>query len=288
MTKLESKATYEDNCTAIITDSKRITSEDTDEVRQIILRIDDPSFGYTEGQSIGILIPGPHEFGNKYHHRRYSIANAQNVSDDKTLALELLVRRCFYIDEISGEEYPGIASNYLCNANPGDSILVTGPYHSPFKVPSDPSSNMVLIGTGTGIAPFRGIIQHLYKKYGDWKGKVRLFYGAKTGLDMLYMNDLNNDLTNYYDKDTFEAFNAIGHNYFSTADEALEQSLEEKAKDVWSLINEPSTFVLLAGMGKIVEKLNAVMAKAAGSEQEWERTKQRLVNEGRWSELIYR
>ncbi len=288
MTKLESKDTFEDHITAIITDSKRITSKDTYEVRQIMLRIENPSFGYTEGQSIGILIPGPHEFGNEYHHRRYSIASSKNASDDGTLELELLVRRCFYIDEISGEEYPGIASNYLCNAKPGDNILVTGPYHSPFKVPSDPNSNLVLIGTGTGIAPFRGIIQHLYKQFGEWKGKVRLFYGAKTGLDMLYMNDLNNDLTNYYDKKTFEAFNAIGHHYFSTADEALERSLQEKAEEALSLIKEPSTYVLLAGLGKIVERLDTVMAKAAGSEAEWEKTKQRLVNEGRWSELIYR
>ena len=114
MADTELEAAIDNNCKAVITDSKRITPESTDEVRQIVLRIDDPSFRYIEGQSIGILIPGPHEFGNKYHHRRYSIANARKATNDEGLEIELLVRRCFYIDEVSGEQYPGVASNFLC------------------------------------------------------------------------------------------------------------------------------------------------------------------------------
>ena len=45
------------------------------------------------------------------------------------------MRRCFYIDDISGEKYPGIASNFLCDAEAGGRITITGPYRSPFKIP---------------------------------------------------------------------------------------------------------------------------------------------------------
>ena len=38
---------------------------------------------------------------------------------------------------------------------------------------------------------------------------MRLFYGAQSGLEMLYMNDKQNDFVNYYDEDTFKAFAAV-------------------------------------------------------------------------------
>ena len=275
------------DCKAVIVESKRITPRETDEVRHIVIRVDDPSFRYLEGQSIGVLIPGPHAFGNKTHHRRYSIANSRRIGDDQGIELDLLVRRCFYIDEISGEQYPGVASNFLCDAGPGDEITITGPYRSPFAIPTDTSSNLVMIGTGTGIAPFRAFIQQIYQRHGSWKGKIRLFYGAKTGMDMLYMNDINDDLSNYYDKDTFEAFQAVSKRALSDANDALEQSLEANSAEAWSLIQDPATYVLVAGLGNIAQKLDKVMSKAAGSDDAWLKTKQHMIDAGRWSELIY-
>jgi len=59
---------------AVVTDSVRISREDLDEVRRIRMRVEDPSFRVGVGQSIGIVVPGPHPFGNQYHMRRYSIA----------------------------------------------------------------------------------------------------------------------------------------------------------------------------------------------------------------------
>ena len=41
----------------------------------------------------------------------------------------ICVRRCFYIDDVSGARYPGVSPNYLCEARPGDLITITGPGH---------------------------------------------------------------------------------------------------------------------------------------------------------------
>ena len=38
---------------------------------------------YIEGQSIGVLVPGPHDFGEAYHFRLYSIASPRNGEDGK-------------------------------------------------------------------------------------------------------------------------------------------------------------------------------------------------------------
>ena len=65
---------------AVVTDSIRISREDLDEVRRIRLRIDDPSFHFSVGQSVGVVAPGPHPFGNRYHMRRYSIAGEASTA----------------------------------------------------------------------------------------------------------------------------------------------------------------------------------------------------------------
>jgi ferredoxin--NADP+ reductase len=272
---------------AFIKESRRITPERSEEVRHIILQVADPAFQFVEGQSIGVLVPGPHPFGNPYHVRRYSIANARSIPVDTGVELDLLVRRCFYIDEVSGERYPGIASNYLCDAKPGASLTISGPYISPFKMPLDNRANLLMIGTGTGIAPFRAFAQLIYERRGDWRGQVRLYYGGRSGLDLMYTNDETTDLANYYDEKTFKAFRALGTRPLMTSSQALERGLADNAEDALHLISEPNTHVFLSGLGKIAAVFDKVMAERVGSSQEWTAMKEKMIDDGRWSELIY-
>ncbi len=134
-------------CTAKLLKSERITPKTEGEVRHLVLELPEGDFDFVEGQSIGVLVPGPHEFGNAYHFRLYSIASSRKGDDGKCNSISICVRRCFYIDEISGERFPGIASNYLCDAKPGDPIRIAGPYGAHFNIPTDPSVNLLMIGT---------------------------------------------------------------------------------------------------------------------------------------------
>ena len=247
----------------------------------------DPAFQFVEGQSIGVVVPGPHPFGNPYHVRRYSIANARTIPLDSGIALDLLVRRCFYIDEVSGERYPGIASNYLCDAKPGAPLTISGPYLSPFKMPLDNRANLLMIGTGTGIAPFRAFAQLIYERRGDWKGQVRLYYGGRSGLDLMYTNDETSDLANYYDDKTFKAFRALGTRPLMSSSQALERGLSDNADEALHLIKEPTTHVFISGLGKIAAVFDKVMAERVGSSEDWKAIKKKMIDDGRWSELIY-
>lgn len=285
MTDSEFQPDLSETTEAVVVSTRRVTAEDTDEVRQIHLRIDEPAFYFLEGQNIGVLVPGPHAFGNKTHHRYYTIANAK--AEEGGVELELLVRRCFYIDEVSGEQYAGVASNYLCDAREGDRITLTGPHRSPFRIPADPGSNLLMLGTGTGIAPFRAFLRRIYEEHKGWQGKVRLYYGARTGTEMLYMNDLNGDLTNYLDEKTFKAIQSLRQGILDDEADALGQGIEENAAEVWKLAQDDKTRVYLAGMKKIADALDQAMEKAAGSAERWQSVKRRLVEEGRWSELTY-
>lgn len=275
--------TYE----AVVKQNTRITSEKTDEVRHLVIQVTDPAFQFVEGQSIGVIVPGPHEFGNPYHLRRYSIANARNVPLAEGVDIDLVVRRCFYLDEVSGEQFPGIASNYLCDAKNGARITISGPYLSPFKIPLDDRANMLMVGTGTGIAPFRAFAQLIYERRGGWHGQVRLFYGGRTGLDLMYTNDEVTNLTDYYDDKTFKAFKALGTRPLMSSSQALEHGLKENAEEAWGLIRQPNTFVYISGLGKIATVFDRVMADKAGGAEAWKSIKTGLIDEGRWFELIY-
>ena len=272
---------------AVIKSTRRITDENTVEVRELELHVADPSFRYVEGQSVAVVVPGPHEFGNPYHIRRYTIANPREQRTYEGVDFTLLVRRCSYVDEYSGERYPDVASNFLCDAKVGDSITILGPYPSPFKITADETCNLLMIGTGTGIAPFRAFIKHIYDQRGGWKGDVRLFYGAETGLDLLYLNDVDDDLTNYLNRETFEVIQAVAVRPMTSADKALERGLADNAADVWAMISQPNTHVFLGGLDKVATAMDAAMADTAGSAEQWEKTKQRLVDDERWSELLY-
>lgn len=272
---------------AVVSESTRITPETADEVRQITLQIDDPAFRYREGQNIGVVIPGPHPHGRGDFSRRYSITSERPDYVDEILELSILVRRCFYIDEVNGEKYPGIASNYICDRKPGDKLTLTGPYSSPFKMPSDKSANLLMISTGTGIAPFRSFIRQIYKQHGDWQGKVRLFYGATSGMDLLYMNDINSDISNYYDEETFQAFNGLAERPLAKEEEGLEHSLRDNAEEIWSLMQEPNSYVYLAGLEKVYEVFCNEMEKLAGSKEAWKQLSEQMHRNGKLSTLLY-
>jgi ferredoxin--NADP+ reductase len=274
--------------TATLLASERITPPDAEaEVRHIVLQLPVRDFDYVEGQSIGVLVPGPHEFGNPYHLRLYSIASPRLGENGNQKSISICVRRCFYVDSVNGEQYPGVASNFLCDAKPGAKIQITGPYGAHFSVPPDDTSNMLMVGVGTGIAPFRAFVRHIYQERGGWKGKVRLFYGAKTGVELLYFNDLKKDLALYYDEKSFRAFEALSPRPAFDAPPALDRLLIDNAREIWGMIRDAKTYVYVAGLTGAEEKFEKAMIAIAGSKQTWSSAKQELVKTGRYAELLY-
>ena len=271
---------------ATILQSVRLTPPDTEEVRELLLEVERPGFEFKVDQSFGVLVDAPGDFGNQYHHRLYSVADLPAKSNGKQ-QLTMLVKRCSYIDEFSGEMHKGIASNYLCDRKPGDRISITGPHRLPFVVPEDKTANLILIGMGTGIAPFRAFIKNIYKNVGDWQGKVRLFYGARSGLELLYLNDQDGDLTNYYDEATFKAFHAISPRPHWSDPIALDAAIEARAAEIIEMLSQANTYIYVAGYEQILGMLNKAFANILGSKEKWETRKAELVAGNKWAEIIY-
>ncbi|MFY0671835.1 MAG: ferredoxin-NADP reductase [Bacteroidia bacterium] len=282
LSDLENKKTN----TAIIVNSIRLTPNTTDEIREITLELNASGFQPKVNQSIGVLINHESEFGNSYHHRIYTIADMPNYLNDK-VQLNILVKRCFDVDEFSGERHPGIASNYLCDSSIGSQVNITGPHELPFEVPNDKSTDLILVGMGTGIAPFKALVKTIYNEVKNWQGKIRLFYGAKSGLELLYLNDQDGDLTQYYDETTFKAFKAISPRPHMNDPIALDHAIEDRAAEILEMLNKLNTRIYVAGYKAIEEKLEKAFSNIMGSNEAWKTRKAELVAGNKWQEIIY-
>jgi len=272
---------------ATVVSNERITPPGDAEVRHLVLEVSGERLEYVEGQSVAVILQGPPEFGSPRHLRLYSIASPRNGEAGHLGTFSLCVRRCFYIDDVSGERYPGIASGYLCDSEPGDPVQIAGPYGSRFAVPADDTSNLLMIGVGTGIAPFRAFTQHIYRERGGCKGNVRLFYGARTGMELLYMNDVKADLSLYYTQDSFKAFEAVSSRPAVHGDPDMERILSDNRTEIWRLVRDPKTYVYLAGLTGVAQKFEKAMTQAAGSEEAWQQQRAELTDQGRYAEVLY-
>ena len=266
--------------------TSRFTPADTEEIREIMLEVQEPEFNCEIGESFGVLVKSSGDFGNTFHHRLYSNADVPTRKDGK-LQITMLVKRCSYVDDFSGELYPGEASNFLCDRKEGDVITITGPFSLPFVVPEDKTANLILIGMGTGIAPFRAFVKHIYNNVKDWEGKIRLFYGARSGLELLYLNEKDGDLTNYYDEETFEAFHALSPRPHWSDPIALDKAIEDRAAEILELLGQSNTHIYVAGYEKVNEMLNKAFSKIMGSKEKWETRKAELVAGKKWAEVLY-
>ena len=273
---------------ALVVSSERITADASEaEVRELTLDLDKRDFDFQLGQSIGVIAPGDEDLGGKPHFRLYSVADLPERGSDGLPRIKIAVRRCSYVDKYSGEEYPGVASNYLCDLVAGDHLTMSGPYGLAFEVPEEMDANLILIGTGTGIAPFRAFVKHIYKNVPEWKGTITLFYGARSGLELLYMNDERDDFTQYYDDDTFAAFKALSPRPAWAAPIDWDGALAQRGEALWDLLGQPNTYVYIAGLEKMRRELDDAFSEIAGSEKKWARRRSELIAGGRWVEVLY-
>ena len=155
----------------------------------------DGAFPYWEGQSWGVIPPGTREKDGKPHSARlYSIASSRYGDDMSGTTGSLCVRRATYwCPELKAEDpsKKGICSNFLCDTKPGDEIQMTGPAGKVMLMPEeDPDTDLIMVATGTGIAPYRGFIRRLFLEDTPaaraYQGQAWLFLGVANSDALLY------------------------------------------------------------------------------------------------------
>lgn len=90
--------------------------------------------------------------------------------------------------------YKGVCSNYLAGRRTGDTIhALVRETKAGFRLPADPTVPIIMIGPGTGLAPFRGFLQEraALKEKGASLGPSMLFFGCRhPQQDFLYADEL--------------------------------------------------------------------------------------------------
>ncbi len=122
--------------------------------------------------------------------RLYSIASSNVVHPSKVHLAISIVDGPSKDLAIRKENYVGFASGTVLRLCKGESIVAFPKHHgSRFYLPSDSSIPIVMVGSGTGVAPFRGFLQHRQwqRSKGETLGPAILVFGCRNSeLDELY------------------------------------------------------------------------------------------------------
>ena len=185
--------------TATILGRAKIISDDAPgDIQHVLLKLPE-GFRYVEGQSLSVIPPGiDPKTGRNHKPRLYSIASTRygDLVDGTTVSL--CVRRAEYIDPITGTKDPskqGVCSNFLCDALPGQTVSVAGPVGKTMTLPQDPSTDIIMVATGTGIAPYRAFLHRLFMEETParhlFTGKAWLILGVPVTGGLLYPDEFS-------------------------------------------------------------------------------------------------
>lgn len=129
------------------------------------------TFDFEPGQFVSFVTADP---AGKQQTRAYSMASAPRANQ-----FDVCVNR------VDG----GFFSNLLCDLEVGQAVPCHGP-HGLFLLRS-PLTDSILIATGTGIAPMRGFVQHLFPDSGEDRSqgrKIWLVYGTRHESELYYQH----------------------------------------------------------------------------------------------------
>ena len=256
------------------------------------LKDSDPFLNYVEGQSIGIMPAGEDANGKPHKLRLYSIASTRHGDNFNGNTVSLCVRQLQY--EKDGETINGVCSTYLCDIKPGDKVKITGPVGKEMLLPDEEDANIVMLATGTGIAPMRAYLRRMFeateqeKNKWNFKGKAWLFMGAPKSANLLYEEDLQRYLTDY--PDNFKYTKAISREQQNTKGGRMyiQDRVLESANELFNMIEDEKTHIYLCGLKGMEPGIDEAMTKAAEEKGlNWSELRPQLKKAGRWHVETY-
>lgn len=260
-------------------------------VRHLTFDISGGDLHYLEGQSIGIIPPGTDSNGKPHKIRLYSIASTRHGDrvDDKTVSL--CVRELEYKHPETGETIKGVCSSYLCALDVDADVAITGPVGKEMLLPDDEDATIIMMATGTGIAPFRAYLWRMFKEQHEdykFKGFAWLIFGIPTSPNILYQEELEKLQQEFGDhfRLTYaisrEQKNAEGGRMY------IQHRVAEHADELWTLMQKENTHTYICGLKGMEDGIDqALTAAAAKQDVNWSDYQKQMKKAHRWHVETY-
>jgi benzoyl-CoA 2,3-dioxygenase component A len=248
---------------ATVVGNHRVTDVGHDyDTHHIVLDFGETHFPVLEGQSLGILAPGVDATGRPHHARQYSIASPRHGERPGYNNLSITVKRV--LEDHAGNPVRGVASNYLCDAAVGDTVQVVGPFGSSFLMPNHANSHLVMICTGTGSAPMRGMTEWRRRLLhaGTYEGgELHLFFGARSKAELPYFGPLKKLPSEFI----------TTHLALSREPDQPKQYVQDvmrtRAPELARLMADPHAYFYVCGLKAMEEGVLAAMADICAAHQ---------------------
>ncbi|MET8685064.1 cytochrome P450 [Streptomyces sp. NPDC004732] len=221
--------------------------------------------------------------------RHYSISSSPAVSPDHA---DLMVSLLSAPDRSGRGTYRGTGSSYLHRLRPGDTLHArVQPCRDAFRIPADARTPVIMIGAGTGLAPFRGTIA-------DRLDLLR--NGTPLAPALCYFGCDHPDV-DYLHRTELEAAQRAGavsmRPTYSRAPEGellfVQHRIAAESEEIWHLLESGARVYVCGDGGRMApgvrEAFRQLHMKHAGgdSPQQAEAWWQGLVAEGRYVEDVY-
>ena len=162
-------------------------------------------------------------------------------------------------------------------------------------LPPDEDANVIMLATGTGIAPMRAYLRRMFEpgeqgknpEY-KFKGKAWLFMGVPKTPNLLYEDDFSRYLSDY--PENFRYTKAISREQENPSGGRMyiQDRVTEHADEIFALIEDPKTHVYMCGLRGMEPGIDEAMtAAAAKSGQDWSSLRPALKKADRWHVETY-
>jgi ferredoxin--NADP+ reductase len=264
-------------------------------VQHITFDLSGGDLHYVEGQSIGIIPEGTDEKGKPHKLRLYSIASTRHGDNMEDTTVSLCVRELVYKHPETGETVYGTCSSYLCHIEPGADVKITGPVGKEMLLPDDPDATIIMLATGTGIAPFRAYLWRMFKEAErkanpdyQFKGLAWLIFGVPYTANILYKEELE-ELQSHY-PDNFRLTYAISREQQNAEGGKMyiQHRVAEHADTLWELMQKPNTHTYMCGLKGMEDGIDeALTAAAAKHGVSWDEFRKQMKKDHRWHVETY-
>jgi len=252
---------------------------------------------FWEGQSYGIVPPGekvmPNGKTKPHAPRLYSIASSRYGDEFDGKTTSLCVRRATYwCPELKADDpaKKGICSNFLCDAKPGDKVMMTGPVGKALLLDeSNPNNVHIMVATGTGIAPYRSFWRRMFCEDTPFKftGLGWLFMGVANSDAKLYDDELQEILKNYPDQFRVDYALSREQQNKDGGKMYIQDKVEEYGEEVFQLLQE-GAIIYFCGLKGMMPGINDMLERVATSKGiEWDTFQKDLKKNGQYHVEVY-